>query len=175
MYGVYPQCVEEGAAPIIIRSNGNYTCNPFDTRGLPLSNESLSNITALMSLLIGGADTPEKRRYREALMTSRVREIYADYYRRYRREHEDRLAQIAREALCVERWHKERSSQGDGFVDAFVEFREFQKDDPEAAGEWLRSHSDSEIEAFVQNPKSEAVLESMVFSYLRPGARPALD
>jgi len=51
-----------------------------------------------MSLLIGGADTPEKRRYREALMTSQVREIYADYYRRYRREHEDRLAQIARES-----------------------------------------------------------------------------
>ena len=71
-YGVYTQCVEEGATPIIIRSNGNYTFNPLDTRGLPLSNESLSNITALMSLLIGGADTPEKRRYREALMTSQV-------------------------------------------------------------------------------------------------------
>jgi hypothetical protein len=173
-YGVYTQCVEEGAAPIIIRSNGNYTFNPFDTRGLPLSNEILGNITALMSLLIGGADTPEKRRYREALMTSQVREIYADYYRRYRREHEDRLAQIAREALCVGRWHKERSSQGDGFVDAFVEFQEFQKDDPEAAGEWLGNYSASEIEALLQNPKSEAVLESMVFAHFRPEEFPTL-
>src|SRR5260221_10401456 len=121
-----------------------------------------------MSLLIGGADTPEKRRYREALMTSQVREIYADYYRRYRREHEDRLAQIAREALCVERWHKERSSQGDGFVDAFVDFREFQRGDPEAAGEWLGNYSASEIEAFVQNPKSEAVVEDMGFAPFRP-------
>src|SRR5258707_14581513 len=75
-YGVYTQCVEEGAAPIIIRSNSSYTFNPFDTRGLPLSNESLSNITALMSLLIGGADTPEKRRYRETRMTSQVRKVY---------------------------------------------------------------------------------------------------
>src|SRR5260221_12911841 len=168
-YGVYTQCVEEGAAPIIIRSNGNCTFNPLDTRGLPLSNESLSNITALMSLLIGGADTPEKRRYREALMTSQVREIYCDYYRPYRREHEDRMAQMAREALCGERMLKERSSQGDGFVDAFVEFREFQKDDPEAADEWLGSFSASEIEAFVQNPKSEAVLENMGFAHFRAG------
>src|SRR5258708_18777022 len=107
-------------------------------------------------------------------MTSRVREIYADYYRRYRREHEDRLAQIAREALCVERWHKERSSQGDGFVDAFVEFREFQRGDPEAAGEWLGSYSDSEIQAFFENPKSEAVLQNMVVSYFGPGEVSAL-
>jgi hypothetical protein len=121
-YGVYTQCVEEGAAPIVIRSNGNYTFNPFDTRGLPLSNEMLANTTALLSLLAGGADSPQQRRYREALMTSQVREIYADYYRRYRRENEDWLAEIAREALCVERWHKERSKDGDGFVDAFVEF-----------------------------------------------------
>src|SRR5260370_41544594 len=76
-YGVYTQCVEEGAAPIIIRSNGNYTFNPLDTRGLPLSNESLSNITALMSLLIGGADTPEKRRYRERRMRGQRRRILA--------------------------------------------------------------------------------------------------
>src|SRR5258708_16436199 len=108
-------------------------------------------------------------------MTSQVREIYADYYRRYRREHEDRLAQIAREALCVERWHKERSSQGDGFVDAFVEFREFQKDDPEAAGKWLRSPSDSEIEALVQNPKSEAGREATECTQFRSGELPSLD
>ena len=173
-YGVYTQCVEQGAAPIVIRSNGNYTFNPFDTRGLPLNNENLSSITALLSLLIGGAESPEKRRYREALMTSQVREIYADYYRRYRREHEDRLPGIAREALCVERWHKERSSQGDGFIDAFVEFREFQKDDPEEAGEWLGSYPDSDIAEFIANPKSEALLGNIVFAHFRPEEFPTL-
>src|SRR5258708_18168397 len=97
-YGVYTQCVEEGAAPIIIRSNGHYTFNPFDTRGLPLSNEILGNITALMSLLIGGADTPEKRRDREALVSRQGREIYDDYYRRYRLERADRVAQSPQQA-----------------------------------------------------------------------------
>jgi hypothetical protein len=173
-YGVYTGCVDEGAAPIIIRSNGNYTFNPFDTRGLPLSNESLSNITALLSLLIGGTDSPEKRRYREALMTSQVREIYADYYRRYRREQEAGLPQIAREALCVERWHKERSGQGDGFVDAFVEFQEFRKDDPEAACEWLASYSESEIATYIENPTSDTLLGNMVFAHFRPEEFPTL-
>jgi len=173
-YGVYTQCVEEGSAPIIIRSNGNYTFNPFDTRGLPLNNESLSNITALLSLLIGGADSPEKRRYRGALMASQVREIYADYYRRYRREQEARLPEITREALCVGRWHKERSGQGDGFIDAFVEFREFQKSNSEEASEWLASYSDSEVGAFIENPKNDALLGNMVFAHFRPEEFPTL-
>ena len=173
-YGVYTGCVDEGAAPIIIRSNGNYTFNPFDTRGLPLNNESLSNITALLSLLIGGADSPEKRRYREALMTSQVREIYADYYRRYRREQEAHLPQIAREALCVERWHKERSGDGDGFVDAFVEFQEFQKASPDNACEWLASYSDADLSAFIENPKNDALLGNMVFAHFRPEDFPTL-
>ena len=173
-YGVYTVCVDEGAAPIIIRSNGNYTFNPFDTRGLPLNNESLSNITALLSLLIGGADSPAKRRYREALMTSQVREIYADYYRRYRREQEAHLPQIAREALCVERWHKERSGDGDGFVDAFVEFQEFQKASPDNACEWLASYSDADLSAFIENPKNDALLGNMVFAHFRPEDFPTL-
>jgi hypothetical protein len=174
-YGVYTQCIEKGVTPIIIRSNGTYSFNPFDTRGLPLSNEILSNITALMSLLIGGADTPEKRRYREALVTSRVREVYADYYRRYLREHEDQFAEIARETLCIERWHKERSSPGDGFVDAFVEFREFQKSEPERAAEWLGKYIDSEIEAFTANPRNEVVLQNVVFAHFTPEAFPTLS
>lgn len=173
-YGVYTQCVEEGAAPIVIRSNGNYTFNPFDTRGLPLSNEMLANTTALLSLLAGGADSPQQRRYREALMTSQVREIYADYYRRYRRENEDWLAEIAREALCVERWHKERSKDGDGFVDAFVEFREFFERESESAQEWLASYSEGEIAAFLENPRNEALLGNMVFAHFQPEEFPTL-
>jgi hypothetical protein len=173
-YGVYTGCVDEGAAPIIIRSNGNYTFNPFDTRGLPLNNEGLSNIAALLSLLIGGADSPEKRRYREALMTSQVREIYADYYRRYRREQETHLPQIAREALCVQRWHRERSGDGNGFVDAFVEFQEFQKASPDEACEWLASYSDADLSAFIENPENDALLGNMVFAHFRPEDFPTL-
>jgi hypothetical protein len=173
-YGVYTQCVEEGAAPIIIRSNGNYTFNPFDTRGLPLSNEVLGNASALMSLLIGGTDSTSNRRYREALMTSQVREIYGDYYRRYRREYEDRMVEIGREALAVERWHKERSAEGEGFVDAFVQFRELKQDEPARSAEWLSAYSDAEVRAYIENPKSESLLQNMVFAYFKPDEFPTL-
>jgi hypothetical protein len=173
-YGVYTQCVEEAAAPIIIRSNGNNTFNPFDTRGLPLSNEVLGNASALMSLLIGGTDSTSKRRYREALMTSQVREIYGDYYGRYLREHEDRIVEIGREALAVERWHKERSAEGEGFVDAFVQFRELKQDEPERSAEWLAAYSDAEIRAYIENPKSESLLRNMVFAYFKPDEFPTL-
>jgi hypothetical protein len=84
------------------------------------------------------------------------------------------MPQIAREALCVERWHKERSGQGDGFVDAFVEFQEFRKDNPEDACEWLASYSESEIATYIENPTSDALLGNMVFAHFRPEEFPTL-
>jgi hypothetical protein len=173
-YGVYTQCVEPGATPIVIRSNGLHTFNPFDTRGLPLSSELLANASALMSLLIGGSDTPDKRRYRESLMTTAVRQLYNDFYDRWRRQNEERLPDVARRALAVDRWLRERSAPGEGFIDAFVEFRDFAKSDPEKAGEWLSSYPDEEIERFIENPRSAERLRDVSFAYFRPEEFPQL-
>ncbi|MBV9492204.1 MAG: hypothetical protein JO069_21120, partial [Verrucomicrobia bacterium] len=173
-YGVYTQCVESGAAPLVIRSNGRHTFNPFDTRGLPLSSELLANASALMSLLIGGSDAPDRRRYRDALMTTAVRHLYNDYHERWRRQNEERLPEVAREGLAADRWWRERSAPGEGYVDAIVEFRDFAKSDPETAGEWLSAYPDEEIERFLENPRSAERLRDVSFAYFRPEEFPQL-
>jgi|GEM_PF-625952 len=173
-YGIYVQCLEKGVTPIVIRSNGNYTFNPFDTRGLPLSSELLSNSTAMLSLLIGGADSPDKRRYREALMASTVRSIYNDYYVRWSKLNEDKLIDTARHALAVEKWLKEKSPPGDGFIDAWNEFLRFKKEYPHEVHTWLGAYSDEDVKQYIENPKSAELLRDVSFTYFKPHEFPQL-
>jgi hypothetical protein len=172
-YGVYTSCVDRSVSPIVIRSNGAHTINPFDTRGLPLSGELLANAVALMSLLIGGSDSPDKRRYRESLMAMRIKEVYADYSLRYAREHEEQMVAIARQTMGVERWLRERSSEGEGFIDAYSALVDLQSQDPEAFQEWCAP--ESEVMQYLENPRHAESIRNMTFAHFLPEEFPTLS
>jgi hypothetical protein len=173
-YGVYTKCVEPGAEPYMIRSNGNWTFNPFDTRGLPLSNEIFANVVAILGLLAGKSSDEERRRYREGVMLDKIKAIYLDFYRRFAREHPAKISAIAREALVVERWETERNVAGEGYIDAFVAWREFQKESEDEAADWLNAYSDAEIKSRVEDPFNEQKLLNLSFAWFSPEEFPQL-
>ena len=62
LVGVMTTCqrLDPNCRTIVVQANGNHTFNIFDTSGLPLSSEHLSETTALCHLLVGVSSHSDK-------------------------------------------------------------------------------------------------------------------
>jgi hypothetical protein len=169
-----PQC-----RPIVIRSNGTHTFNPFDTGGLPLSPQHLTDATALVHVLVGRALDEDKDKLRQAVISEAIERLYEVAYRRWRKDNPEEHYRLCREAAALLRFRDATLDPNDGaskgVSDIFLEARERRRQDPEALREFEAGIDDDAALSLDRGPATEGFIRSLAFASWTPEMFPTLS
>jgi hypothetical protein len=158
--------LDPSCRPIIVRSNGGLTFNPFDTRRLPLASQHLASATALCHLLAGQHSDSDKDKLRAAILSDTIQEVYGVAYRRWRNAEPSGHYQLCIEAKRILEFQRRQDLET--FLEAFLEY----KAQPEA---WSFPVNEAEALALDRNPATEYVVQNLAFAYWTPEMFPTLS
>lgn len=171
-YGIYTQTVEPDAKPIIIQPDGNITINYLDTKALPLTPDHLSAATALVARMAGLSQQEDKQMLRQALIAKYINLLYEDTYQDWSNRNANRLPAIARHALALSRYRREKMPPGATMLEAFADFRDWMAGTEDEALEYLQRSSDAEVLKYLKDPITAKEVRNVAFSYLKPDDYP---
>jgi len=171
-YGIYTQTVEPDAKPIIIQPDGNITINYLDTKALPLTPDHLSAATALVARMAGISQQEDKQMLRQALIAKYINLLYEDTYQDWSNRNSNRLPAIARHALALSRYRREKMPPGATMLEAFADFRDWMAAKEDEALEYLQNTSDAEVLKYLKDPITAKEVRNVAFSYLKPDEYP---
>jgi hypothetical protein len=158
----YPR--SHGIEPVVLKLDGSQVLNPFDTHGLPLSPFLTATLTALVVRIVGMPRDEEKARRQAGLIDRELQQLYADKAQEHLRQwSEPERDRFLRHSLALHRWMADHACP---LLDAFLEFREFQKDKPEEANAITAVFNEEELRNHESNHGRE--VEALVFAYLKP-------
>jgi hypothetical protein len=169
-YEAYTRTVAPDARPIIIQPDGDLTINYLDTHGLPLTAEHLSSAMALVARLVGVSADEDKQLAREAQLAKYITLLYDDVFSEWSKRNEERLIEVAHHAYALSRFRKGRP--GATTLDAFVDLRDWQRTDREAAEASLRAVDEDEVLRFMKEPATQREVRNLAFAYFRPEEYP---
>jgi len=177
-YGIYTATVEEGARPIIIHPDGDLTINYLDTKGLPLTPDHLSAATALVARMIGTSAQEDKQMLRQAQIAKYISLLYEDSFQDWCKKRHAELLNIARHALALQQFRKDRMPPGATTLETFADFRDQARSGliPSQAGftsnEWGRDYlarfDEGTVLRFLKDPKTSKEVRNLSFSYFAP-------
>lgn len=171
-YNVYTKTVDPDTEPIIIQANGRLTMNYLDTRGLPLSGLHLSAAAALPMLMVGQSKDEDKNKLRQALLVNAINRLYDDFARWHANKHPHAWPTLARRALALDTYRRERMGPHATDLDAFLEFTEFQRSHADEAEGFLARFTEAEITRFAKDAATAPQLRNLVFADFAPGDYP---
>ena len=155
-YGVYTRTL--GGEPIIIRPDGNLTINYLDTDGLPLTSGHVAMAAALCLKMIGADQSAEKNNRRTSMLSEYIHMMYSEAVEQWLKDQEDSAReQVARQAMGIERWRRERMHRDATFLDAFLEVRTF----PEEYADLCASIDPLEVVRAMKMPESWRMVEAL--------------
>ena len=166
-YGIYSQTVDPAAKPIIIQPDGNITINYLDTKGLPLTPDHLSAATALVARMAGISQHEDKQMLRQALIAKYINLLYEDTYQDWSNRNSNRLLAIARHALALSHYRREKMPPGATTLEAFADFRDWMSSKEGEALEYLQKVSEGEVLKFLKDPSSAKDVRNVAFSYFK--------
>jgi hypothetical protein len=164
-YGIYTQTVEPGARPIIVRPDGDLTINYLDTHQLPLTPEHLSTATALVAKMIGVSADEDKQMLRQAQVAKYLNLLYDDVFEDWSKRRGEELIEIARHACALSHFRREKLHAGATYLEAFVELRDWNRADQDAAGAFIQSLDEGEVLRFLKEPSTNREVRNLAFSY----------
>lgn len=171
-YGIYTQTVEPDAKPIIIQPDGSVTINYLDTKALPLTPDHLSAATALVARMVGISQQEDKQMLRQALIAKYINLLYEDIYQDWSNRNSSRLPAIARHALALSRYRREKMPPGATTLEAFADFRDWMATKEDEALEYLQKSSDAEVLKYLKDPITAKEVRNVAFSYFTPDEYP---
>ena len=164
-YGVYTKAI--GSSPIVIQQNSEETINYLDTNGTPLTPLHFSLASALCLQMMGEGSDRERMALRQSILVEAMQQLYSDWYQDWRFEHEDQARDYDRRACAIRRYYKQRMRGGDRtLLDAFVELREWEARDPEAARDYLDAIPEEDIVRFAHDPDTAKAGRDLAFAYM---------
>ncbi len=171
-YGIYTQTVEPTAKPIIIQPDGNITINYLDTNGLPLTPDHLSASTALVARMVGLSQHEDKQMLRQALIAKYINLLYEDTFQEWTKENSNRLPSIARHALALASYRRDKMPPGATMLEAFADFRDWMTAHEDEALEYLRKPNDAEVLKYLKDMNTAKDVRNVAFSYFKPEEYP---
>lgn len=171
-YGIYTKTVDPEAEPIILQPDGALTINYLDTGGLPLTPLHLSTAIALVSRMAGVKADGERMLLRQARIGRCLNQVYQDAYEKWIRRHPSKMLKVARHACALVAWRRERLSPGSTSLDAFIDFRDWQRARPDEAFAYLAKIDDSEVLRFSKQPDTAKEVRNLAFAYFDPSDYP---
>ncbi|MCP5523234.1 MAG: TraC family protein [Verrucomicrobiales bacterium] len=160
-----------GAEPIIVRLDASVTINLFDTRKLPLGSFQRSSLIASLNLMVRIPADEDRAARESALIARHVDQLYSDHAQdqllHWSRERRDALV---RHALVLHRWSQKQSLSQ---LDAFLEFQELQRRQPDKAQEELALCEATDLREF-ESRHPELIL-NLAYAYFSPDEQPTLS
>ena len=164
-YGIYTSTVEEGARPIIIHPDGDLTINYLDTKGLPLTPDHLSAATALVARMIGVSHQEDKQMLRQAQIAKYINLLYEDSFQDWCKKRHDQLLAIARHALALQRFRRERMPPGSTSLETFADFRDWKANHPDEAEHYQKQVDESAALKFLKDASTSKEVRNLAFAY----------
>lgn len=164
-YGIYTATVEDGGRPIIIHPDGDLTINYLDTKGLPLTPDHLSAATALVARMIGVSHHEDKQMLRQAQIAKYISLLYEDSFQDWCKKRHDQLLAIARHALALQRFRRDRMPPGATSLEAFADFRDWNASHEDEAEAYLRQTDESVALKFVKDSSTSKEVRNLAFAY----------
>jgi hypothetical protein len=158
--------LDPSSRPIIVRSNGGQTFNPFDTRRLPLASQHLASATALCHLLVGQHADADKDKLRAAILSETITNVYGVAYRRWRKDNPSGHYQLCIEAQRILEFQRQQGLET--FLEAYLESRSFPELLPAGVDE-------SEALALDRDPATEHLVQNLAFAFWSPEMFPTLS
>lgn len=164
-YGIYTATVEDGGRPIIIHPDGDLTINYLDTKGLPLTPDHLSAATALVARMIGVSHHEDKQMLRQAQIAKYISLLYEDSFQDWCKKRHDQLLAIARHALALQRFRRDRMPPGATSLEAFADFRDWKASHEDEAEAYLRQTDESAALKFLKDSGTSKEVRNLAFAY----------
>ncbi len=167
-YGIYTQTVDPNAKPIIIQPDGDTTINYLDTKGLPLTPDHLSAATALVARMAGVSQQEDKQMLRQALIAKFINLLYEDVYSDWSNKNSNRIMNVARHALALQRYRQQKMPAGATTLEAFADFRDWLAAHEDKALDFLAKPDEADVLKFLKDPNTAKEVRNVAFSYLKP-------
>lgn len=160
--------LDPGSQPLVLRANASFKINYLSTQGLPLTNEHLDDVAAVVSLMSGTAASDREERVRRAVTKDALRQIYHARFNKLEREHPDRAIALARHAIAL----RKRQSANCDTLDAFVDFRDWQAAHADEANAFLERIPERDAVAFLKDPVTRPDVVGLACATLAPHEEP---
>lgn len=160
-----------GIPSVALKESSEYTLNPFDTFGLPLTAGNIATVSKVAMKFVGLSADDDRNKDRENLIGIYVNLLYREFAEDWKEASVSRYQALTRRTLAVLSLRK----SGSDFIDAFVAFRERERAEPEWANKLMASFGDDEIIACQTSPQTRDLVTNMVFSQLTAEEYPQWD
>jgi hypothetical protein len=158
--------LDSSCRPLIVRSNGGQTFNPFDTRKLPLASQHLTSATALCHLLVGQHPDSDKDKLRAAILSDTIQEVYGVAYRTWRNAEPSGHYQLCIEAKRILEFQRRQGLET--FLEAFLVYKAHQDSVSIVVDE-------AEALALDRNPETRHIVQNLAFAYWTSEMFPTLS
>ena len=159
-----PYIRSHGIEPVIFRTDGTQTLNPFDTQGAPLTSSAATTQTAIVSSMLGLRNDDEKSPRKSALISRQLGRLCEEHAeQQLRNSPMKKRSQIVRHAMVLDQLARERAIDE---PEAFAAFNKLRGEAPAEADKLLGQFSQSQMDEF-ESVKKQAVVH-LLFAYLAP-------
>lgn len=161
-YATYTQTL--GARPIVLQLDGELTLNYLDTNGLPLTHHHIGTAAALCLQMVGISDSEDTNKLRLGQLGEYINRVYEDAASDWLMANEHRVEELQRLAFAIEQWRILQLPSGSTFLDAFLDFRHTQREDPAKTAEFLSRGEVDEVLKWAKTREGETVFLHLIFS-----------
>jgi len=156
-----------GETPIVIHPDAPLTLNYLDTQGLPMTQLHLASAVALLSRMVGEAESAEAQALRSAQLTQYLHQLYRDAFTDWSRRKPEAAEHQRRFACAVHRW-RERMPTGSTLLDGFAELRDRLNANHDEARQFMAALPEAEVTRFAQDPATERLVAQTACAGFKP-------
>jgi hypothetical protein len=149
-----------GLPSIALKESSNYTLNPFDTFGLPMTSRNIATVVKTGMKLRGISQDEDKNREVESFIAKYAGKIYRMNALSWKDRDENRWMELTRMTMLCE-----KIRQGnDDVIDGYIAYQALLKSEPDRAAEMLAVFSEKEIVDFQTGRQTSDLLLQMVYT-----------
>ena len=156
-----------GETPIVVHPDSPLTLNYLDTQGLPLTQLHLASAVALLSRMVGEAESAEAQALRAAQLTQYLHQLYRDAFTDWSRRKPAEAEAQRRFACASHRW-RERMPAGSTLLDSFAELRDRLNANHDEAQQFMAALTEAEVTRFAQDPATDRLVAQTACAGFKP-------
>jgi hypothetical protein len=116
----------------------------------------------------------ERKAIRHAMIVENLQQLYTDVYNDWVVENEQAAEELRRRAASIDRYLRLKlPGAQSNFVDAFAAFRDWERQSPDVASDFIQDLSEEAVADFAKNPATAHCVRDLAFAYFRPAQFPS--
>src|SRR6476620_9698985 len=116
----------------------------------------------------------ERKAIRHAMIVENLQQLYTDIFHDWIVANEQAAEELRWRATAIDRYLKQKLPGSQlNFVDAFAVFRDWERQNPEAASNFIQELPEAAVVEFAKNPGTANFVRDMAVAYFRPEQFPS--